>query len=357
MRINIFTQPLFHNYGGILQNYALQETLRNLGHEPLTINVPPPYPSKPVWWKNHIKTCINIYGKLSGNYQYPFCNPYKFHVNEHELSFAQREFVKNHIDKVDVSAPLQEEITKQFPAEAWIVGSDQIWRPWCSPNIENAFFDFLANKPEIKKLAYAASFGSDQWEISDELTPVVRRLAQKFDAVSVREDSGVTLCKNFLGVDARWVLDPTMLLDKNQYLSLTNKNDYPEGDYIAAYILDYNKQKGTLLKNIGKETGLPVTMIGRMHKDGFDTIESWIATIANAKYVVTDSFHGTVFSIIFGVPVKILKNPLRGNARLDSLLNAFQITSDDSEFSMLQDYSILDSLKDESIEFLKSNLS
>ena len=356
MRVNILTQPLFCNYGGILQNYALQTVLKELGCAPLTVNVPPVYPSKPALWKNALKTIRNGIMKVFGNYYTPFINPYTFAKKEHELSFPQRDFIKKHIIKVDIEGPFEPKITEAYPSEAWIVGSDQVWRPWCAPFILNNFFDFIEEDSDIKRIAYAASFGTDKWEISEFHTEQIKQLINKFNGISVRELSGVDLCKKYLDADAKCVLDPTLLLTSEQYLSLTSPGDTPKGDYIATYVLDINKDKEKAIKNQSREKQLSVVKLGQMHRNRFDSIESWIAGIANAKYVITDSFHGTVFSLIFGKPVRILSNNVRGNSRLESLFTLLKLSIDDEGFVHLVEKSLLEKLRKESISFIKDAL-
>lgn len=356
MKINILTQPLFCNYGGILQNFALQIILRRIGHEPLTVNVPPNYPEKPVMWKNAVKTLINYYHSLKGCYQYPFYNPYKFRKKEHQLSFPQREFIAKYISKVDFPCPFSTDICNKYPAEAWIVGSDQIWRPWCSPNIPNAFFDFVPEN--VKKVVYAASFGTDKWEISDETTKIIKPLAKRFSTISVRESSGIAMCKDYLDVEAQLVLDPTLLLNADDYLSLTAKDDYPDGKYVATYVLDIDSNKSKVIKQFAEERKLDIHRIGKMNYDRFDSIESWIAGIAHSECVITDSFHGTVFSIIFGRPVKILGNNVRGNTRLDSLVKTLDLKCNEDGFYYPSEAVVhrLDEMRHLSIEYLKSAL-
>lgn len=356
MRINIITQPLFTNYGGILQNYALQEVLRRLGHEPLTVNVPPRKVKKIASWKDHLKTVRNMIMRWQGNYAAPFLNPHTLAVKERELSFPQREFVRKYIDKKDVKAPFSSETAVESPADLWIVGSDQVWRPWCNSYIENEFFDFLDD--DTPRIAYAASFGTDQWEIPENKTPKIKELARKFKGISVREASGVMLCKDYLDLDVLHVLDPTMLLDAEDYLALTSENDYPHGKYLATYVLDVSKDKANVIKSECRHRKLTEVKVGIMRKDSYDTIESWLATIAHAECVITDSFHGTVFSIILGRPVKVLKNGLRGNSRLDSLLNLLNLTPDSDGFIRIDKESMerLNELRDKSLDFLIKSL-
>lgn len=357
MRVNIITQPLFSNYGGILQNYALQEVLRRMGHKPLTINVPPREISEGHCWKDYLKAARNLIRRWQGNYAAPFLNPHTLSVKERELSFPQQEFVRKYIEKKDVQAPFTSKVASESPADLWIVGSDQVWRPWCNPYIENEFFDFLDDNTD--RIAYAASFGTDQWEIPEVNTPCVKELAKKFKAISVREESGLKLCKDYLNADAVHVLDPTMLLTGEDYLALTSEENYPKGKYIAAYVLDPSKEKTCIIKSESKNKNLPVEKVGSMHKDRFDSIESWLATIAHAEYVITDSFHGTVFSLLFNRPVKVLGNDVRGNSRLQSLFDLLNLVPDSEGFIHLGSGNIdkLKSLREKSLNFLKKSLT
>lgn len=352
MKINIITQPLFCNYGGILQNYALQEVLRRMGHEVLTVNVPPREIASRPGWKDYAHSIINWGKRFRGQYYCPFLNPHTFAKKERELSEPQREFVRKHINKVDCKSPFTKETALDHPADLWIVGSDQVWRPWCTPYIENYFFDFLDDT--TPRIAYAASFGTDRWEISEEQTPRIRELAARFKAISVREASGVALCKKYLGMEAQHVLDPTMLLTTEDYIALTGENDYPHERYIATYILDPNPAKKKAIKDAARAFGLPIVPVGRMHRDSFDSVESWLATIAHSDRVITDSFHGTVFSIIFRRPVKILENDIRGNSRLKSLIVMLGLSLDVNGFYQVDESSLrkLASYRKLSMDFL-----
>lgn len=356
MRVNIITQPLFINYGGILQNYALQEVIRRLGHEPLTINVPLD-PLRKVEWKDYLISLRNLIDKIQGFYSHPFLNPHTIALKQRELSVPQKEFIKKYINKKDTKAPFTSKMMAECPADLWIVGSDQVWRPWCNKYIENGFFDFLDDK--VDRIAYSASFGTDQWEIPADKTPYIKNLVKKFKAISVREKSGVKLCKDYLNVEALHLLDPTMLLSGGDYLALTSEDDYPKGKYIATYILDNSRKKHQIIQAERKTKSLPIEKIGIMHKDGFDTIESWLATIANAEYVITDSFHGTVFALIFKRYVKVLGNDLRGNSRLQSLFDLLNLTPDSDGYVHLNDEASerLNIMREKSLNFLKKSLT
>lgn len=357
-KINILTQPLYVNYGGILQNYALQETLRNLGFEPLTLNVPVKKPLNRRDWKDYIKTCLNSFQKLKGCYYPPFLSPTKRIKKEYEFSKELGKFAEKYISKVNVEAPFSDQIVCDYPAEAWIVGSDQVWRPWCSPYIENCFFDFLQGV-KTKRISYAASFGTDKWEIPIEKVDKIKPLVQLFDAISVREGSGVGLAKEYLGAEAFHVLDPTLLLTKDDYLNLIPETLLSKKNpKLVTYILDPDNTKRNEIKKVAKQLRLQEKKTGIMHKDRFDSIEEWLAAFATADAVITDSFHGTVFSIIFDKPFKVLKNPVRGNTRLNSLLSLFPHKHNDQGF-LIKDtdtVQIIDRLRQFSINWLNNSI-
>ena len=357
MKVNILTQPLFCNYGGILQNYALQQVLIKMGHEPLTVNVPTRMPSKSIVWKETLKTIRNLMRRLQGAYQYPFLNPHTFSVKEHELSFPQREFVAKYIRKADERAPFTADTCERYPADVWIVGSDQVWRPWCSPYITNCFFDFVPDN--VRKIAYAASFGTDNWEIDSTTTIKISELGKRFHEISVREESGVCLSRDVLGLAATHVLDPTMLLSAEDYLRIISDEPQGKESYIATYVLDLNKEKNKAIKRLSLKYNLPLRKVGRMHRDRFDSVESWISGIARAERVITDSFHGTVFSLIFGRPVKIMGNELRGNTRINSLLSLLKPEPDADGFYTMtsESRSRLADWQKTSLEFLSRALS
>ena len=166
------------------------------------------------------------------------------------------------------------------------------------------------------------------------------------------------LCKDYLSVDAVHVLDPTMLLKAEDYLALTSESDYPKGKYIATYVLDGAKDKADIVKVESRRLDMPTVKVGVMHKDRFDSIESWLATIAHAERVITDSFHGTVFSLLFNRPVKVLGNNVRGNTRLQSLLDLLDLNPDSDGYIRLDENCAnkLNALKEKSIKFLINSL-
>ena len=159
----------------------------------------------------------------------------------------------------------------------------------------------FVSKPNVKKLAYAASFGIDEWDYSPELTKECSRLAKEFMAISVREGSGIVLCNKHLDVEAVQVIDPTLLLDKADYEQLCADIPVESTPFTAVYVLDKSLPKMQLIQKLASEIGLP-TKIFSAHHGMTLSIEEWLAMFRDARYLITDSFHGTAFSIIFNKP-------------------------------------------------------
>ncbi len=230
-------------------------------------------------------------------------------------------FVKENISVTNGVKKYKPENMTCLGAGAVVVGSDQVWRPKYNHFLEDMFLAFTQNL-NIKRISYAASFGVDEWEYTPKQTRICSALAKKFDAISVREESGVRLCKEHLGVDATWVLDPTLLLKKEDYLNLCQEVPVNDNRFMAVYVLNMNESVRESYEAIAKERNLEIKLFEADAKASL-TIPEWLAMFRDASYVVTDSFHGTVFSIIFEKEFKCIYNETRGAARFESLLNLY----------------------------------
>lgn len=360
MRIGILTQPLSRNYGGILQNYALQQVLRKMGHEPYTFDL------GLYTWKDWLIITIKcIIKKIIGI----SCTFQEYPSRRRNQEKTLRKFVTKHITLASprCKKPTPKQILK-YKFQAIIVGSDQVWRPKYNYPIEKMFLDFTHGL-DLKRIAYAASFGTSEWEYKEKQTKNCRLLAQNFDAISVREDSGVELCEKYLNVSATHVLDPTMLLTKDDYNKLIADIPISTENYLFAYILDENENKTSFITKIAREKRLTPIIIGadKELKDS-DSIEKWLAYFRDAKFIVTDSFHGTVFCILFNIPFVVISNETRGGARILSILKLFSLENrlikklDDlnkiSSSPINWDFvnNIHEQLKEKSYNLLKSNL-
>ncbi|MGQ4879998.1 polysaccharide pyruvyl transferase family protein [Billgrantia sp. LNSP4103-1] len=338
MKIAIMTQPLGKNYGGIIQAWALQQVLKKAGHEPVTIDRQeeakgPAYHAVRLGYR----LLQQVLGKRKAPIHFERHMPF---IYQHTHAFIDQQ--------LSMSEPLGStaELKAHFKSEQYdavIVGSDQTWRPRYSPNIENFFFDFLQGS-DIKRIAYASSFGVDKWEFTEEQTRRCAALAKQFDAISVREKSGVALCRNHLGVEATHVLDPSLLLERHDYEDLYKSKELPVRKGIYTYILDQSEWKGQVVqtaKQILKKpqySNQPKLVMSKSSARNLNDckmprLENWLKGFAEADLVITDSFHGTVFSIIFNKPFISLVNPSRGASRFLSLANELGL-----EWRLLTEY-------------------
>ena len=343
MKIGIITLPLHTNYGGILQAYALQTVLERMGHEVEILEEPHEYKRASLkrYIRRVLKKCI---GKRSIiNYE-GFMRKWQPRV-----AIDIDEFINTYIHRRIVKY----NTLREGEYDAFVVGSDQVWRPSYKQHLEQAFLNFTENWKNVKRIAYAVSFGVDNWDLTKKQTEECKRLVQKFDFVSVREDTAVNLCKEHLGIEATHVLDPTLLLSADDYQKLIDGLKISDSPYVFSYLLDESEEKIDILEDISKRLNLPVRKI-KLEKDiskipmsklkslTYPSIQEWLASFAQADFVVTDSFHGTVFSIIFNKPFVVLPNKGRGVARFESLLKDISL-----ENRIFSDFLISDILYEE----------
>lgn len=376
MKIAIMTQPLGKNYGGIMQAFALQKVLRDMEHEVVTID----YNHKPPkFLYDKARMAYRLVKKVTGKRKAPI----NLENRINELTERNRRFIDKNIVKseyIDSDKDLRIYFRKNS-YDAIVVGSDQTWRPKYSPNIYNFYLQFLKAKNNIKRIAYASSFGVDEWEYSVEETKKCAKLAASFDAISVREQSGIELCKEHLGVESKCTLDPTLLLEKQDYLNLIgNRYNNGRSQGVYTYFLDKGESKLTAAQYVANELSthtyncqakLSFSDLSSSNLDDYKmpALQDWLASFANAEFVVTDSFHGMVFSIIFNKPFLAIVNKERGAARFESLLSQigglkhliYDSTEIENNISAIKkitplEINELNILKEYSIKFLKDNL-
>ncbi len=327
MRIGILTLPLISNYGGILQAYAMQTVLRRMGHEVKVIDVD--CKARVKWYKAPIAFPYRMVRKMFGS-SAPVFFERQLNVRKKEKERYTRQFIDRHIDLFKVR---KLECIRKDDFDAIIVGSDQIWRPcyvgwFVGPDGADKVFLSFTDGWHIRRIAYAASFGTDDWRFPQELTPRCAHYASLFDAISVREASGVELCRQYLHVKATHVLDPTMLLDAEDYLALLQAEDLQASHPLVTYVLDKNERSEGIVKAVSAQLGyqpheLNMTGISSRGVKVQQPLEQWLAGIANCECVITDSFHACVFSIIFNKPFIVIVNEDRGASRFHSLLDMF----------------------------------
>lgn len=332
MKIGIVTQPLKTNYGGNLQNFALQKVLIKNGFTPKTIDWATP--------------CISNVRRVLGNIKTSFSH-YLEKGNNRELLLSEKDyssiagnflyFQNKYISKTNIKRSSEDFVAeaKQGNYDAFIVGSDQVWRRGYNYFSNEMFLSFTSDL-DVRRISYAASFGKDNWEFSSEVTQKYSELLKKFNLVTVREKSAIALCKKHLGVEAQLVLDPTLLLEKADYLELINTENEPisKGN-LFCYLLDSDVNKSLFVKKTARETGLePFELLPKYKGAGlnysslychledcrYPTVTAWLRAFIDSEMTIVDSFHGMVFSVLFNKPFWVIENAHRGNTRFSSFL-------------------------------------
>lgn len=325
--VGIQTPHYAYNYGAQIQAFALKEAVKSLGYNVVFINKRPLH--QYLFENKKLKLKRFLENKREGKYFIEFERKYLQPQTELILFYSD-------FGKIDFN---------RFYAV--IVGSDQVWRPeyWQAdfPDTWRPDYKFFAygyanffgyiNDIKIKKISYAASFGKGECIITNEAKENIKKLLGDFHAISVREKSGVNVLKKTFNVNSINVIDPTLLFDNKFYTSEFNLKD-KVGDYITAYILD--KGQIDLIKLIGKRERTNIQYIYNplFYKSPFShfrylsrcaSVPEWIEKIKNAQYVITDSFHGMLFSIIFRKQFIVIDNKNGGSDRFISILNALSL--------------------------------
>lgn len=221
----------------------------------------------------------------------------------------------------------------------FLLGSDQLWFYNCYKGWGHALFlDFVSE--EKKKIAYATSFGHKEPKIPATEIPVLKRLLSKFDAISVRENDGIEILKDLFEVDAVQNVDPVFLCDIKHWDEISeNAVRKTKGNFIFAYMLDPTEKKKDLLDRISKKLRMSIVSITDKQYDKERkeselsefgvikeaSIEELIYHLKNANYIVTDSYHGTCFSLIFKKVFCTIVNAKRGTSRFDTLSALFDV--------------------------------
>lgn len=339
------------NYGQLLQCYALQKYLRDAGHNAFLIRYDMRTDILP---EKKIEILLKI---LNPKVLLPYLQRKikSKTVKNEENNFDRKfdDFRNSYISYTDEIFYSYDELKNNSPeADMYIVGSDQVWSCIVSPlhrykNIVNAYFLNFGNK-NTKRISYAASWGTNI--ISDEYIKYILPLLAKFTHVTVREQSGIELCKKCGYSNVSCVPDPTFLLSPENYLENLDveQNDVPNKKYIFLYMLnngfDFEIDR---IYQWAKSKGLEVIYVtgnGLVDKyqKTYATIPQWLNYIKNSEYVLTNSFHCSVFSMLFNKKYAVvpLTGKLKGlNTRLESLFDLCGITNrfiKDYDFSILE---------------------
>lgn len=319
-KVGIITLHRVVNYGSVLQTYAIQEKIKELGYDVEVIDY---FPER--------LTMLGMLKRIK----------HKSDKFEHSIilrtiarivifpSYMMRfnmffTFLKKHINMTPKMYRNIEEINNEsFDYDIYCTGSDQVWN--CGWNEKFDYPYYLSFAPDNKKkIAYAASFGKsklDSTEIAE-----TKKMLSRYDCISLREKSGVDIVDS-LGIKGSInVVDPTLLLDGDEWRKISS-NKYSNDNYILVYNLNRNKKIDRYAENLSKKTGLKIRFLSyqlhEFYKNGKimcnPKVEDFLALIDNAKYVITDSFHATAFSLNFNTQF-IIVYPQKYSTRVQSIL-------------------------------------
>lgn len=362
MKCGIITFHRAHNYGAILQAYALQQNIKSLDCESEIIDyrcvfIEKMYKRYSISNLPKIKTIIAIL-LYNGN------------IKNNKESFES--FAKDHLIISPESYFSQEDLKKtNLIYDTYITGSDQVWNYLTSGFDKNYFLTFVNNNK--LKNAYAASFGVSF--IPNELKLVYKTLLSDFNHISLREKTGNDIVKDLLFKPKPVVIDPTLLLSKDKWLELLNIKRNNE-KYILVYLIVESPKILKLARILAKRKNLPIIYIsdrlfirrGMLNRSKVK-VEDWVSLFYNAEYVVTNSFHGVCFSINFEKDffIQYLPGKAKVNSRLNDILDLFnlknRIVSNNNDIDCIETINykmtkhILDKEREKAFNYLKEILT
>ena len=287
------------NFGAVLQAYATYRAITKLGHNVELVDI------RLDVGKSNLKGRIAL-----------FFQDFKFKRFFKKFFPCKTQYYQT-IDELQANPPM---------ADTYVVGSDQVWNLEITRKIVNSFLlDFGANN--TRRLSYASSFGLDKWNNGEKETELFKSKLSKFDAISTREESGSAILKEVFNLESNIVLDPTMLFNEYEDItgSLKQKNE------IVCYKFIQDSDFYDVARYMSKNMNMPVRLINNIKpKKGLrytypPSIKTWVRSIAQSSFVITDSFHGLAFSLIYKKDfVVFIANPLRAT-RLINLLKTFDL--------------------------------
>lgn len=340
-KINLLTIHWGNSYGGVMQTYATIKLLKEMGHKVTLINL------------CHPKRKNELFKKHNTHISWFF---------EDIQFFLFRLFYLGH--KTRRMYAIKDSLIP--PCDYTIVGSDQVWNNDITGPIQMSYFlDFVK---QGTLLSFASSFGKSEWECDENITNKAKTCLNKFKAISVREESGVDICKKTFNRDACLVLDPTIVYGKyNQIV----KNDKPYHE-IFSFLLGRNKYTDLICARISEELGLPLHLTRGVLSFIPTGPKKWLDYMKNSDFIITDSFHGLAFSLIFQKRfivlcanekkftrlyslLKLVKLEDRYIKSIDDLLNRLSVLHRSIDYQLVGD--VLNSERSKSIGFLTENLS
>lgn len=338
MKVAILTFSKTTNYGAALQCYALSSFIQNAGHEVIIFNAP--LDSEEAINVSLIRLIcrkvkktlkkIILSNKQSNSEFVRYSRSEKekkediFWDKQVRLLFES--FNQTNLPPFTKELKNEQDFKEQYPqADLYIVGSDQVWNLSITQSQKKIFFfSFLKDEARI---SYAASFGgSTQWSGTPKETQEINQLLKKFKGISVRENSGISILHDIFHLNGVEVLDPTLLLSSIEYDKLAEKSNLEASQDLYAYKFIINDIWLETLKFISEETESKLRMdcetiqLPNVPFNPALSIEGWLKLIKTAKFVVTDSFHCTVFCILFKKQFIVSPSYSGGEGRMLSFL-------------------------------------
>ncbi len=364
------------NYGQMLQNFALQQKLRMLGHHPFLIR----YAHSEARQTHTEDIVMNLLRRIK-HWDFKTHKPLLFTTSEKDKQRMFEQFKDKHLEKTPRIYYSLKELQNSPPkADIYIVGSDQVWAKFLYVK-ENEVFFLNFGLPETVRLSYSASFGCTTYP--DKIKNRLRKNLKRFQAISVREETGKRIIED-VGMNAKVVIDPTLLLKSSEYISYFNlSNKINKKDRIYIYSVNINSPEEIGWQELQKELNYDTSnvvitpssgyvdsaeLFGKNVNYKYPTIEEWIDYIRTSKMVITPSFHGIVFCLIFHTPfiyIPLGGKMSSGNNRVLDLFHNLNI--EDKIYSDKRTYHVLltennlnwididrrlESLRMESISFL-----
>lgn len=278
-----------NNYGSEITYFALYNFLRSLGLEVLMIERPADAAWKP---------------------------------NDRPVLFQHDPYDPADLSPLFASTAQMHELNRQ--CASFVLGSDQMWHDELFyPFSQFGYLDYIHE--DRNKISYATSFGTGAWNGTEDQRVLIQYYLKRFNAISVRETSGVEICQSVFGVNAHWAIDPVFICDRSVYRQLATPSD--GSAYLGCYILDVTDEKKAALRDLSQRTGLPLHIITDARTPNrtlwdddlpvmFDaSAEDWLSLFINAECIVTDSFHGMCFALMFHKPFIAIVNNGRGATR------------------------------------------
>lgn len=352
-KIALLNLPVDNNFGGHLQRYALMEILRAEGADVTHLNCRyinsrrSPYRRVKCAIKESLRFAKRFIIHKLDIHDIPYL---KYFLNRDPKTEKFYERYVPHTERIYN----KEQLTDFNDYDAYVVGSDQVWRaPMATYNygIDTYFFDYLP--PIAKRYAYGVSLGTSENEFTKNEISRLAGLYKMFQMVSVREKDALDKFRDFGWVmpAAESVLDPTLLLEKEHYVRLVN-NTYTKisPGNLFCYILDDNVEVQNKVAQIAADKQLHPFHITL---ESNCSVEQWLRSFMDSEYVITDSYHGFVFSLIFNKPFYLLYNERRGNIRFESLLRLMHITGHDESFDWKSINNIINKQKEQSLNYIK----